>query len=495
MKNKKILLQNLFVFIPFFQLYIVNFFQIRTAETIKLFIFAGIYLILFNISRSAFNRYSPIKNSEYFLVIIFYLSFNYSNITIFVYFEAFDPIKYIPNYSFFSFLILTILLLLVSTRSFFNKLFEYLILFYVVFVVLISFNSIGFGLQEKNIDTQVKNDYENINLESKPDLYFIIYDGLPSLDTMKQFYDYESIKFEKLFNENNLTNYRLATSSFGRTKYTMSSLFNMEYIFEKGDIPFSDRAVLSNKYRTGDTVFENILRNNNYSIYKFGMAFNCNKNKKDICLNENINNYREKNSVYYDLIMRTPLKILIEKGLITLSPSLSIGCQNKPKAVFLHFMDTHGPYLLGKNCNLLDEPIFDLPKTNIKSYKESLDCALKKINDLITILDLENDIVFIQSDHGPNYEKMELTDIEDLTTQQVLNRYSTFSISNLDTFCSKESNNLNNTINTFVYFTNCFATSEIPLLEAKNFLAFGKINSFVFDITDIVQEALLSNYK
>ena len=47
------------------------------------------------------------------------------------------------------------------------------------------------------IDTQVKNDYININLETKPDLYFIIYDGLPSLETMEQFYDYDSIKFEK----------------------------------------------------------------------------------------------------------------------------------------------------------------------------------------------------------------------------------------------------------------------------------------------------------
>tara|TARA_B000000565_G_scaffold252151_2_gene226833 strand:+ start:108 stop:560 length:453 start_codon:yes stop_codon:yes gene_type:complete len=149
MKNKKILLQNVLVFVPFFQLYIVNFFQIRIAETIKLFIFAGIYLLLFNISRIAFNRYFRIKNTEYFLVIIFYLSFNYSNITIFVYFEAFDAIKYIPNYSFFSFLILTVLLLLVSTRSFFDKLFEYLILFYVVFVVLISFNSIGLAFKKK----------------------------------------------------------------------------------------------------------------------------------------------------------------------------------------------------------------------------------------------------------------------------------------------------------------------------------------------------------
>jgi hypothetical protein len=42
------------------------------------------------------------------------------------------------------------------------------------------------------------------------------------------------------------------------------------------------------------------------------------------------------------------------------------------------------------------------PKQNIKSYKKSLNCAYLKIETLIENLDLENDIVFIQSDHGPN---------------------------------------------------------------------------------------------
>ena len=118
-----------------------------------------------------------------------------------------------------------------------------------------------------------------------------------------------------------------------------------------------------------------------------------------------------------------------------------------------------------------------------------------KIEALIENLDLENDIVFIQSDHGPNYDKMELTSIEDLTFEQVLNRYSTFSISNLDNFCDEENVDLNRTVNTFIYFVNCFGTSEIALLEVKNFLAFGKINSFVFDITKFVQETISANYK
>jgi len=97
MKNKKLILQNLFILLPFVQLFIINLFQIRKAEVFKLVIFSTLYLLLFNVTRYIFQKYSFIKNSEYFAVIIFYLSFNYSNITIFIYFEAFEFIKFIPN--------------------------------------------------------------------------------------------------------------------------------------------------------------------------------------------------------------------------------------------------------------------------------------------------------------------------------------------------------------------------------------------------------------
>jgi len=513
MKNKKLILQNLFILLPFVQLFIINLFQIRKAEVFKLVIFSTLYLLLFNVTRYIFQKYSFIKNSEYFAVIIFYLSFNYSNITIFIYFEAFEFIKFIPNYSFFSFIFILFSLLVISGRNFFDKLFEFATFTYLVLILIISFNSISLDRNSENSNHLTSNLYDNIELVNKPDIYFIIYDGLPSLPTMEKFYDYDIAHFTNLLSTNKLVKYDLAASSFGRTTYTMSSLFNMNYIFKDGNIPFSNRSTLSKAYRSGDSAFENILRNNNYSLYKFGLAFNCNKSKNDKCITENISDYREKDSVYFDLIMRTPLKILVEKGIINLTPSLSIGCSDgcsdpeineifnnidsndKPKAVFLHFMDTHGPYLLGDNCDLLEDPIFDLPKTNIESYKKSLNCAYLKIETLIEILDIDNDIVFIQSDHGPNYEKMELTSIEELSSSQVLNRYSTFSVSNLENHCKHKNINLNETVNTFIYFINCFGTSDIPLLEIKNFLAFGKINSSVFDITDFVQETIFNNYK
>ena len=163
-------------------------------------------------------------------------------------------------------------------------------------------------------------------LNETPDIYFVIYDGLPSLSTMEKFYDYDISMFDRLLINNNLKNYKLATSSFGRTTYTTSSLFNMQYIFEDGDIQFIDRASLSRSYQTGNSRFENILRNNNYTIYKYCLSFACNKEKNDICINENIEGYEEKDSVYIDLIMRTPVKIFVEKGFLKLNNNLFFGC-------------------------------------------------------------------------------------------------------------------------------------------------------------------------
>lgn len=513
MNYRKKIMQNFLIFLPFLHLLIINRFQIRTSEIIKLSVFLIFYLTFFNLSKFVLEKYIPLKNVEYFTVIIFYLSFNYSNITIFIYFEAFDFLKVIPNYSFILFVLFLGLLLVISRKNYFEKIFEFITVSYFVLICLIFFNSINLtntNTSEYKPQNQMFED--TVLMNDKPNIYFVIYDGLPSLPTMELFYKYEISSFENLLKNNNIKKYTFATSSFGRTTYTMTSLFNMEYIFNDGDIPFEDRSVLSKSFRDGETVFENILRNNNYTIYKFGLSFICNEKKGDRCLNEQVENYVEKDSVYIDLIMRTPAKIFVEKGYLDLKNNKFIGCKDNcgdppineifnnieqnenPKAVFLHFMDTHGPYLLGKDCKPLDEPIYDLPKTNIDSYQKSLDCAYKKIKSLIKNVNLEEDIIFIQSDHGPNYEKMELTDISELSINQVLNRYSVFSASNLENFCSKVEINLNETVNTFVYFINCFSENKINKVEAKNFLAFGKVNTFVYDVTDLVQNIILNKY-
>ena len=106
-----------------------------------------------------------------------------------------------------------------------------------------------------------------------------MYDGLPSLETMDKYYQYDANNFLNLILKNNLYNYSLSTSSFGRTHYTVSSMLNMDYIFQDGEIDFVDRNNLLQDYINGDTVFENILRNNDYTIYKFGQVFNCNLEK------------------------------------------------------------------------------------------------------------------------------------------------------------------------------------------------------------------------
>ena len=241
MKNKNFIVQNLMIFFPFVHLLFINFFQIRKTEFFKLLLFALLYLLLFNFVRYLLKKFSYIENSDYFAVILFYLIFNYSNITIFIYFQAFDFIKLIPNYSFLTFTALLLVFLYISTKINLNKFFEFLAFGYFIFLIVISLDFITINQKvEINEVGQIKN-FEDITLVDKPDIYFIIFDGLPSLKTMETFYNYDTNQFQKLIEYNNLQNYELASSSFGRTKYTMSSLFNMEYIFEDGVIPFSER--------------------------------------------------------------------------------------------------------------------------------------------------------------------------------------------------------------------------------------------------------------
>ncbi len=511
MINKSFIFQNILVLLPFIHLYIINRFQITTTETINLIIFSSIYILLFNICRFILLRYQVFKKLEYSAVVIFYLIFNYSNITIFIYFEAFDIMKSIPNYSFVSFVALLTLSIYFSRYKSFNRALEFFTVSYSIFVIILFINSLSSNVDLDKSFSKTSEDYLKIEFLEKPNIYFVMYDGLPSLQTMDKYYEYDTDNFLNLIEQNKLHNYNLSTSSFGRTHYTVSSMLNMDYIFEDGEVDFVDRNNLLKNYINGDTLFENILRNNDYVIYKFGQVFNCNLDKNDICITENIEEFTEKNSVYFDLIMRTPLKILIEKGYIEINPSFSIGCfegcgdpkldeifknineEDSPKAVFLHFMDTHGPYLLGTDCVKLESPLYDLPKTDIKTYQKSLDCAYKQIDELIQKIDLDNDVLFIQSDHGPNYDQMELTNIEDLSINQILNRYSTFSVSNIANYCKDA--DLDNNINTFINFTNCFSQYSINNLEKKNFLAFGKVNKSVFDISKIVQETIFENYK
>ena len=51
-------------------------------------------------------------------------------------------------------------------------------------------------------------------------------------------------------------------------------------------------------------------------------------------------------------------------------------------------MDTHGPYLLGENCELLENPLFDLPKTDVVTYRKSLENMYKtmKMNDVFPLV-------------------------------------------------------------------------------------------------------------
>ena len=211
MINKSFIIQNILVLLPFIHLYIINRFQITTTETINLLIFSSIYILLFNICRLILRRYTVFKRLEYSPVVIFYLFFNYSNITIFIYFEAFEIIKSIPNYSFLTFVVLLTICIYLSRHKSFNRVLEFLTISYSIFVLILFINSLSTNLDADKSLSKTTEDYLKIEFSEKPDLYFVMYDGLPSLETMDKYYQYDANNFLNLILKNNLYNYSLST--------------------------------------------------------------------------------------------------------------------------------------------------------------------------------------------------------------------------------------------------------------------------------------------
>ena len=280
----------------------------------------------------------------------------------------------------------------------------------------------------------------------------------------------------------------------------------MDYLFEPPEVSFRERESLLRNYENAESSFEEIIRENGYEIIKYGNKAFC--SDLDICLNDQFENLNSKNTVYYDLILETPLKILIEKDLISsdyiLNLICSVGCEKsvidesienilkeinrkktKPIFAFIHLMNSHDPYILNSNCELSDDPSYNLAIENISQFKENLDCSFLEMKRIFKSISSNDNLIIFQSDHGPQFQVMKNTignNIDSLNTDQLINRYSTLSASNLNLFCKDKVISFSS-INTFRWVLKCLSDKNIEIKKEKNYLLFGSVNSSIFDVT------------
>ena len=502
-----IALLDIFYILHFVNKYLVNRYQITTEELKSLIIYALTLIILISLISIIFNRFVTADLKLLIIInLFFYLCLNYSKLTIYFYFNNINFIKNIPNYAFVSFVLFFTICSFLLMKIDAEKILKPLIVFNLITILLTNFQ-FTFTNEDSSISKEELS--YKYQLLKKPDIYYIVFDGYPNLDVAQELYDYNSENIRLIFQNNNITINSLSTSPYGRTTYTFASIFEGKYLFNPPEVSFADRKKILENYKSGNTFIENILRENGYNIFKYGNKTYC--SDTDICINELVKNINTNNSVVYDLMMETPLKVVIEKGWISFNDIFKLSCNtscefnrskdekfeslfnvvnentNSPKFVFFHLMNTHEPFVFDENCEYLINPSYLSAKDNKQGFFSTLNCANNEINYLINTINLKNTILIIQSDHGPNFEE-QVSSSNDLANNQLKSRYFTLSVSNYNDYCQKEEKISG--VNTFRALIECLSGKSIIRAEEKNYLIYGSSEPSIFNITEEVKATI-----
>jgi len=186
---KIIAVLDVFYILHFLNKYLVNRYQITPEELKSLIIYALVLISLISLISLIFNRL--VTSDLKLLVIInlfFYLCLNYSQLTVFFYFNNFNFFKSIPNYAFVSFVLLFIISSFLLIKIDVKKIIKPLIVFNLITISLTNFQ-FTFGNEDAYIsDKELTYEYK---LLEKPDIYYIVFDGYPNLDVAQELYDYD----------------------------------------------------------------------------------------------------------------------------------------------------------------------------------------------------------------------------------------------------------------------------------------------------------------
>ena len=191
----------------------------------------------------------------------------------------------IPNYSFITYTLFVLVSCLLFLKINIEKIVMPSLVFYIILIFLINF---PISPRNASTDNLQSNYYSDLQLNSKPDIYFILLDSYPNMNVAKQYYSYDTEKVYKLFNKNNIDIFEDSTAPYNKTIYTLSSIFEMQYLFQPPEMSFKLREEVLIDFSNSSSAIERILKNNGYQLAKYGIKAFC--SDEDLCLNKYFEN-------------------------------------------------------------------------------------------------------------------------------------------------------------------------------------------------------------
>jgi len=371
-------------------------------------------------------------------------------------------------------------------------------------------------LQYKN-ENKLQLTATNKNINSYPDIYYLIFDRYGNNHILKKYLDYDNKQFLSFLEEKN---FYIADRSYANYPFTflsLSSSLNMEYLDYLYDIfgrnNMDQAALYSVLLENNNTI--SFLKKSGYRYLHFGDRWTGTKINR--LADENYNKYIKFDLfelfLYESTLLNTVYGKIFSKQVFSGTANLSKIPENLdykieklkeiipsagPKFVFGHFLLPHRPFLVSKECQPLDLEIVRR-RSNEEAYIEQLKCANKEMKMLVEEIRAKSKrptVIILQSDEGPyvpeiyfekeNFPKKTNNESYNIHAR-ILNAFYLPETQNKGTVDYRKLN-INTAItpvNTFRMIFNHYFGTNLKILENKSYIFKERKNPYeLIDITD-----------
>jgi Sulfatase len=339
-------------------------------------------------------------------------------------------------------LLMTVTLLLLLKRqkkATYKKLFLYL---NTVFIFLMIYetgnafsNYIKYNQGALSIDSRF-NAYKQFEFNKSvpdslnPDIYFLVFDAMPSTKAMKEYWGYDNSLLDSLLLHNNFFISGDSRSNYNHTVLSISTTLNMDYLpgidqiqVEPGMYFKASESILNNS-------LTKILYKKGYKINQYqAISFNNSDWNSALIFEDmlymnyfyrtlpgriwrdigwNMSKIPIKSFKNFNLSQKEKRELTRERDLHQTVEFIKKSCtliNKQPKFTYAHFLLPHSPYIFDSSGKRKPTDLNPTQSAEepISSFIEQVKFANKIINDLVSFIktkNKKNTIIIIEGDHG-----------------------------------------------------------------------------------------------
>ncbi|WP_085765209.1 sulfatase-like hydrolase/transferase [Brachyspira hyodysenteriae] len=415
----------LYVLIPILFLYKTNMHEVRIKNLIEsIFIITIVYIIIYILLTNIFSIY---KSSLVIFNIFIYL-YNFKKI---IYHSIIKPITKLKKVVFIQWLFTSSILVFTYFSIFYNFDIEIIDLFakiifgislFINIVILFNIIIIKKNIKNSYSEEDPSDNYIKDHNNKFPNIYFIIPDGYPGWEILKEYTNFDNDDFFNFLQNNNFNILKNSFSNYRATSISLPSILNMQYLNK-----------IAEKTDDGSIHYNNLKKVINYNyLYKYLI----NKNYK---VTELLNRweqgmsffskYKKVNTIFINKVSHMFIAKLFDDGLMISyifkmmeakknynESNNVLGYFSKNKFndynnfIMAHMPFPHPPYVIDNKLNF--SYIKSIKYGDFSNYQyetekaENMINQIKYTNNLLkgiveNILKYDKEsIIIIQSDHG-----------------------------------------------------------------------------------------------